>query len=52
MLHHAFPVPRVYSYTRFSTPEQASGDSYRRQLDAAKAWAAKEGLVLDESPSP
>ena len=51
MLHTAFPVSRVYSYTRFSTPEQASGDSYRRQMEAARAWAEREGLVLDESLS-
>lgn len=31
-------APRVYSYTRFSTPEQAAGDSRRRQNDAAARW--------------
>ncbi|QZD86682.1 recombinase family protein [Qipengyuania psychrotolerans] len=31
-------TPRVYSYTRFSTPEQAAGDSYRRQAEGAKRW--------------
>ena len=40
--------PRVYSYTRFSTPEQAKGDSYRRQGDAALRWAEKRGLELDD----
>lgn len=30
--------PRVYSYTRFSTPEQAQGDSSRRQSDGAARW--------------
>jgi DNA invertase Pin-like site-specific DNA recombinase len=44
-------VPRVYSYTRFSTPEQASGDSPRRQEAAAQAYAEKHGLVLDRSLS-
>lgn len=41
-------APRVYSYTRFSTPEQAQGDSRRRQAEAAAAWAKREGLILDE----
>ncbi|MCC6127283.1 MAG: recombinase family protein [Pirellulales bacterium] len=40
---------RVYSYIRFSTPEQAMGDSERRQLDMAKSWAARNNHVLDES---
>ncbi|PJG48593.1 hypothetical protein CAF53_10370 [Sphingobium sp. LB126] len=39
---------RVYSYTRFSTPEQAQGDSYRRQTDAAARWAKSKGLTLDD----
>ena len=42
-------IPLVYSYLRFSTPEQALGDSERRQLDDAKAWVARKGLALDES---
>lgn len=40
--------PRAYSYIRFSTPEQAMGDSLRRQTDAARQWAAKHQLELDE----
>lgn len=40
--------PKVYSYARFSTPEQAQGDSFRRQTEAARAWARKRGLELDE----
>jgi len=39
--------PKVYSYTRFSTPEQAAGDSYRRQIDGARKWAERQGLELD-----
>ncbi|QIG53895.1 recombinase family protein [Altererythrobacter sp. BO-6] len=39
---------KVYSYTRFSTPEQAAGDSYRRQTEAARKWAAARGLELDD----
>jgi DNA invertase Pin-like site-specific DNA recombinase len=41
--------PIAYSYARFSTPQQADGDSERRQRDAARAYAAAEGLILDES---
>jgi len=37
----------AYSYLRFSTPEQAGGDSRRRQLDLARTYAAQHGLVLD-----
>ncbi len=37
----------AYSYLRFSTPEQAGGDSRRRQLDLARSYAARHGLVLD-----
>lgn len=48
---HAFPMPRVYSYTRFSTPEQATGDSQRRQTQAAQAYATEHGLELDTSLS-
>ncbi|PZQ23897.1 MAG: site-specific recombinase, DNA invertase Pin [Sphingopyxis macrogoltabida] len=40
--------PKVYSYTRFSTPEQAQGDSRRRQTEAARKWAEAKGLRLDE----
>jgi DNA invertase Pin-like site-specific DNA recombinase len=42
-------TPRVYSYTRFSSPEQGQGDSQRRQDADARAWADKHGLPLDES---
>lgn len=39
----------AYSYIRFSTPEQAKGDSLRRQLENARKFAAEHGLTLDES---
>ena len=39
----------AYSYIRFSTPEQALGDSARRQLAAARKYADANGLILDES---
>jgi DNA invertase Pin-like site-specific DNA recombinase len=41
--------PRVFSYLRFSTPEQAMGDSERRQLDEAKKYADRQGLAFDET---
>jgi len=42
-------MPTAYSYLRFSTPEQAKGDSSRRQTDLAERYAAKHGLTLDTS---
>ncbi|WP_334151553.1 recombinase family protein [Hyphomicrobium sp.] len=41
--------PRAYSYLRFSTPEQAHGDSRRRQADLAAQYAQEHGLELDDS---
>jgi DNA invertase Pin-like site-specific DNA recombinase len=38
---------KAYSYRRFSTPEQAKGDSLRRQTEAAQAWADRRGVALD-----
>lgn len=38
--------PKAYSYVRFSTPEQARGDSRRRQYKAAIEYAAKHDLDL------
>jgi DNA invertase Pin-like site-specific DNA recombinase len=35
-------VPRVYSYTRFSTPEQSQGDSLRRQTEGARKWTDRK----------
>jgi DNA invertase Pin-like site-specific DNA recombinase len=40
-------VPKAYSYLRFSTPEQLKGDSFRRQTEAAQAYAEKHNLALD-----
>ena len=44
------PQPRrkAYSYLRFSTPEQSKGDSFRRQMAMAEAYALKHGLELDQ----
>jgi DNA invertase Pin-like site-specific DNA recombinase len=38
---------RAFSYRRFSTKEQAHGDSLRRQEDAAARYCQSNGLVLD-----
>lgn len=40
---------KAYSYIRFSTPEQAHGDSLRRQLTAARKWCEDRGIELDDS---
>ena len=37
---------KAYSYIRFSSPEQAKGDSYRRQRDAAVKYCKENGLEL------
>lgn len=37
----------AYSYLRFSTPDQAMGDSRRRQLALAENYAQQHGLLLD-----
>src|SRR5438874_134307 len=39
----------AFSYLRFSSPEQAKGDSVRRQDALRDAWLAKSGAVLDTS---
>lgn len=39
---------KAYSYIRFSTPEQAKGDSLRRQLELSRSYAEQHGLELDE----
>lgn len=38
----------AYSYLRFSTPEQAMGDSRRRQSALAEDYARRHGLLLDK----
>lgn len=38
--------PKAYSYIRFSTPEQAMGDSKRRQVEKAEQYALANGLEL------
>ncbi len=41
----------AYSYIRFSHPDQAKGDSLRRQTAAAAAWCERNGVALDTSLS-
>jgi DNA invertase Pin-like site-specific DNA recombinase len=41
--------PLAYSYVRFSTPEQAKGVSYDRQIELAQAYAREKGLQLAET---
>lgn len=38
---------KAYSYIRFSTPEQAQGDSLRRQTSMAAEYCTRHGLTLD-----
>lgn len=39
---------KAFSYLRFSTPEQAQGDSFRRQTKAAQEYAERHGLDFDQ----
>jgi hypothetical protein len=41
----------AFSYLRFSSPEQASGDSRRRQLAMAEKYAIDHHLKLDRQLS-
>jgi DNA invertase Pin-like site-specific DNA recombinase len=41
--------PLLYSYIRFSTIEQAKGQSLNRQMNYAKEVALEKGLELDDS---
>lgn len=38
----------AYSYVRFSSSEQAKGDSLRRQTEAAQDWCKRHRVVLDQ----
>ena len=43
-------MPLAHSYLRFSSPQQATGDSIRRQTEAREKWlAAHPGVELDHS---
>lgn len=39
----------AYSYIRFSHPDQAKGDSLRRQAESAADWCQRNGVLLDAS---
>ena len=40
---------RAFSYVRFSSTDQAKGDSYRRQTEFSKSYCERHGLLLDDS---
>ena len=44
-------MPRAYSYLRFSSPQQAAGDSVRRQVDKTAEWCKRNHVELDSSMS-
>jgi DNA invertase Pin-like site-specific DNA recombinase len=41
--------PVAFSYIRFSHPDQAKGDSLRRQTELRDAWLGRNGVALDAS---
>ncbi|HVK16577.1 MAG TPA: recombinase family protein [Fimbriiglobus sp.] len=43
------PAPTAYSYIRFSSPNQADGDSVRRQTAKRDAWLERNGVRLKSS---
>lgn len=49
--HIPAPNAIAYSYLRFSSPEQAKGDSVRRQTEMTKAWCERNHIRYDESLS-
>ncbi len=42
-------MPTAYSYLRFSSVEQAKGDSIRRQTEATVAWCERNRVGLDHT---
>jgi DNA invertase Pin-like site-specific DNA recombinase len=42
-------MPLAYSYVRFSSRQQATGDSIRRQLEASRDYCARHGLTLADA---
>ena len=42
-------MPKAFSYIRFSSSQQAGGDSLRRQLARSRRFAEERGLELNES---
>jgi DNA invertase Pin-like site-specific DNA recombinase len=47
MSDHSMPPPTAYSYIRFSSKQQADGDSLRRQTEKAAAYCHRHGWNLD-----
>jgi DNA invertase Pin-like site-specific DNA recombinase len=47
--HSSPPSPIAYSYIRFSHPDQAKGDSLRRQTVATAEWCERNNVLLDAS---
>ncbi len=46
------PTQKIaYDYLRFSSREQAAGDSERRQREKAEAWCKRNGYTLDKTLS-
>ena len=45
------PPAVAYSYLRFSLPQQAKGDSVRRQTELRDAWIARNHATLDTTLS-
>jgi DNA invertase Pin-like site-specific DNA recombinase len=43
------PQPRAFSYIRFSSPQQDTGDSMRRQVELSEEYARQHGLTLDST---
>jgi DNA invertase Pin-like site-specific DNA recombinase len=43
------PRRKAYSYVRFSTPDQAKGDSKRRQTAMTAEYAERHNLDLDDN---
>jgi DNA invertase Pin-like site-specific DNA recombinase len=39
-------MKKAFSYIRFSSPEQARGDSFLRQSERAQEWASKNGYEI------
>ena len=42
-------MSKAYSYIRFSSEKQRRGDSLRRQLEDSEAYAAANGLKIDDT---
>jgi DNA invertase Pin-like site-specific DNA recombinase len=41
-------MKKAYSYIRYSSPQQAKGDSFRRQFEATEKYCTENGYELDE----